>query len=367
MFFSCATTKKVFIIVPHQDDELNLIGGFLPLLRTYNIECYVTYSINGAYDKATQNRYQEAINALAHLDVDKEHIIFLGYPDRTGAIENPNLTNDLEKLILEHQPDVIFAVDLDEHPDHIMTSNAFHSAITEIQKKKPCYHPTIFKGFCYSTAFKAYKDYYNLNLLSTRLPTGKHLAPWTKTELDNPNYHWCNRIRFPVDTKTAIIPLRNNLLFQAIKEHRSQLLRIEAKKIINGDNVFWEINPQSQKPFAFAKILIDGNFTYDTYYVHHTNSLHLEVYTYGINKELSLSINDTPLPCANTKLNLDNFDNKKIIVKLTDKNAVIYDTVEIIRINYFDVLYKKIQWLWDRLWNYIHYKYDKIFLPRRTK
>lgn len=44
--------NKVLILVPHQDDELNLAAGVLPLLRA-NKEVYIAYSTNGdwSYDE----------------------------------------------------------------------------------------------------------------------------------------------------------------------------------------------------------------------------------------------------------------------------------------------------------------------------
>jgi len=353
MFFDPQKIKKILIIIPHQDDEINLMGGFLPFLIQHNIDIFVCYITNGAARYNANLRKQEAISALSVLKVPKDNVFFLNFQDGRGPAVPPELTKQLKSLIETLHPDAIFATDKDNHVDHIMTSNAIDTVILELN-----HAPAVFKGFAYSTAFEATKDYYHWNLLSTQKP--KYLA---KTEVP---YYWDLRIRFPVANKATIIPLKNNLLFKAICCHRCQLLRIESSKIINGDAVFWQV--QGHPIFSFAKLLIDDNFTYEKYYIYHEISLHLKPYTYGLKDSLQIIVDGNPLEQTETKLNLENFPNQKTInIKLVSKNNpdLIYDEVQIKRLYTITIIMKKIHWLLDHFNNYCHYKFDKLFKYKR--
>ena len=143
--------KKVMLVVPHQDDEINLAGGVIEEYIRYGSEVYVVYVTNGDYRVPAEQRLKEAINALAVLGVDEENIIFLGYGDactdkngvalyntdeqltsRAGysytytydghppfregrAYTRQNVLEDIRDVILEHCPDVIYGVDCDLH------------------------------------------------------------------------------------------------------------------------------------------------------------------------------------------------------------------------------------------------------------
>ena len=75
--------KKVLIIVPHQDDELNLMSGAIEEYRKYGSEVYVLFTTNGDAVVTAEQRLNEAINALECVGVDEEHIIFL---DRKSVV-----------------------------------------------------------------------------------------------------------------------------------------------------------------------------------------------------------------------------------------------------------------------------------------
>ena len=73
--------KKVMVIIPHQDDELNLMGGVLDELVRYGSDVYPVYTTNGDYKGWAEERIQEALNVLASIGVPADNVIFLGYGD----------------------------------------------------------------------------------------------------------------------------------------------------------------------------------------------------------------------------------------------------------------------------------------------
>ena len=152
--------KKNLIIVPHEDDELNLIGGLLNSNYLNKDNTYIAYMTNGDYNCSVKTRFNEAKKALKMCGIKDENIIFLGYCDQhfsenkhiymtskdeifeskkqkkeTYLTDEENeyawkkrkkhskfnkeaLINDLEFLIKEYRPDIIFVNDFDSHPDH---------------------------------------------------------------------------------------------------------------------------------------------------------------------------------------------------------------------------------------------------------
>ena len=73
--------KKILVIVPHQDDEINLAGSLiLSLARKADI--YVLYTTMGNYLFDSTVRRKEALEACKKLGVDSGLVIFLKYPDQ---------------------------------------------------------------------------------------------------------------------------------------------------------------------------------------------------------------------------------------------------------------------------------------------
>ena len=262
--------KKILIIVPHQDDELNLMSGAIEEYRKYGSEVYVLFTTNGDAVVTAEQRLNEAINALECVGVDEEHIIFLGYGDsahddngqhlynsdgvasgsrgnsKTSALEDhppfregrdytrSNIRRDLRDAVLELKPDVIYAVDCDSHPDHTMTSLSFDRAMGEILRSVDSYRPLVYKGFAYTTAYNAVSDFYSLNILSTQEPADglSPLAPRI--------YNWSSRFRLPVDSSSLSRSIYSSRIYTAAQQHASQDEDICCTRVINGDKVFWQ-------------------------------------------------------------------------------------------------------------------------------
>lgn len=259
--------KKVMLIVPHQDDDMNIASGILEQYVRYGSEIYIVFVTNGDYWDLAEIRLTEALHALQSIGISEDHVIFLGYAD--GWAENTvhiynaapgtpcesrngysatyalrshpawkdgnlytsdNLLNDIQTVILTYRPDFILCSDYDAHTDHKATTLAFEKAMGRILKQNHNYHPVVLKSFAYCTAWTAPKDFSALNLLSTIDP-GEQLPGI---------YQWSDRIRFPVDGTKLSRSLLRSELYRPISLYQSQRAGIAAGAIINGDKVFWQ-------------------------------------------------------------------------------------------------------------------------------
>ncbi len=270
--------KNVMVIVPHQDDDINLVGGLIEQYTENGSNVSVVFSTNGDYAKKEEIRAAEAVNVLTELGVKKENIYYLGFADQwTVQIHNGqkichiydsidvdkqwtshcgkiatygtqsidcylklpytrnNFLYSLQSIIEEKMPDTIFAVDFDDHVDHRATSLLFEEAMNNILKVNKDYHPTVYKGFCYGTAWFATKDFFdNINLLSTKKPDDK---TWNHSSF---GYIWENRSRFPMSVNNINPILSNNSVYNSLSKYSSQHAVDKAECILNGDKVFWE-------------------------------------------------------------------------------------------------------------------------------
>lgn len=259
--------KKVMLIVPHQDDDMNIASGILEQYVTYGSEVYVVFVTNGDYWNIAEVRLTEAIRALQSIGIPEDHVIFLGYADGwesgTAHIYNSpagtvcksrngytatyalkshpawnegspytsdNLLRDIASVILAHRPDTILCSDYDPHVEHKATTLAFEKAMGRILKQDCNYRPVVLKACAYCTAWTARKDFPALNLRSTYDP-GDQISGI---------YRWADRIRFPVDGSKLSRSLRRSELYTPICLYQSQRAGIAAASIINGDKVFWQ-------------------------------------------------------------------------------------------------------------------------------
>lgn len=282
--------KKILVMIPHQDDEINLFGGLFEIFEK-DSDVYVMYSTNGDWMVDADTRIREAVNALDRMGVDRDHIIFLGYGDncvkkdgthiynlpgdevfvssegcaetyasygfepyRHSAYTRDNMKSDIAALLLELRPEVVFCIDYDYHHDHRALSLLFEEAMGEILGRVGNdYVPTVFKGFAYSTAFSGEPDFYAENIRSTVPFCPDYPFPgnfYTDAQGsrvfhmgENNIYLWDDRVRFPVADNNLSRTLRSNNLYWAMICHESQELRYSAMStlpaIINGDKVFW--------------------------------------------------------------------------------------------------------------------------------
>ena len=265
-FFS---DKKVMVIVPHEDDDLNLVSGVIDNYISAGSEVYSVFVTNGDYYGLGQERINEAIKCWEYLGIAESNVYFLGYGDKwddnglhiynsapdeprvshigysktygtkthpayhDGVLyTNSNYKNDVKDLILEIRPDTLFVIDYDKHGDHKAVSMVTEQVLGEILKESDDYKPIVYKGYGYSTAWTADNDYYSINIRSTQKPKEAEYEPII--------YDWQNRIRMPVSTSSLSRSIFSSSVFKALSLYETQNADRQAVRVINGDKVFWQ-------------------------------------------------------------------------------------------------------------------------------
>lgn len=271
--------NSLMVVVPHEDDEVNLAGATIAGARQEGIPVYCVFVTNGDWEYPASVRLKEAAASLSTLGVPKENIIILGYPDGGPQMQNnvfmqgqqipvmangrnetygadgiqdfaflhdgkhhtytwEHLIRDIKEAILAYRPDSLIAVDFDKHPDHRMCSMAFDRALGEIlNRKNNDYFPLVYKGFAYSTSYKGLEDFYSPNLLPAKInPKALCHPEW---ETDNPAFGWKDRVRWIVPKDCGIPFLHKNRIFSALEAHISQKAHKVGIRVINSDQVFW--------------------------------------------------------------------------------------------------------------------------------
>ena len=66
--------RKMLLVVPHQDDEINLAGNILDRLER-DYEVFVLYSSLDIREKQGMTRKKEAYEACSVFEIDEKHII----------------------------------------------------------------------------------------------------------------------------------------------------------------------------------------------------------------------------------------------------------------------------------------------------
>lgn len=271
---------NVMIMVPHEDDEVNLMGGVIEKYLDAGSIVRVVYATNGDRWAEGSTRINESVEAMRRTGIPEENLIFLGYGDmwsgqtypdgsysghiynakddavwtslknqgtgfrkytetygtkkhppyRTHGYTRENYLKDIHDVILEYRPDVIYVNDFDDHADHRGLSLFFEEAMGMILKENGDYRPRVCKGFCYATAWDAPDDYdASDNVLSTRKPEDGFSL-----------YDWDERLRLPVRCSALGHTLKSAGLFRTLSAFVSQNGEEAAYRVINGDRAFWE-------------------------------------------------------------------------------------------------------------------------------
>lgn len=262
--------KSVMIIVPHQDDDLNIAAGIVEQYVSYGSEVYIVFVTNGDFYGLGETRIREAIKTYRLLNIPENHVIFLGYGDKwnkngphiynarwdeevVSAVGNKttygidshpafndgvlytkrNLFFDMYNVIMKYEPQIILCSDYDQHIDHRATSLIFENIMGEILSREENYNPIVLKGYAYNAAWHAEKDYYSHNIRSTR---NVFQAPY----FQQPQvYTWENRIRLPIDEKIISRSLIHSDAYHTMAIYKSQKAKKVADRVVNGDKVFW--------------------------------------------------------------------------------------------------------------------------------
>ena len=262
---------EVMVIVPHQDDCLNLCSGVMESYLEAGSRVRIVYVTNGDFGGKSWGirRIGESLASMEIIGIPPEDVFYLGYgdqwrgsrhiynasPDKVipsqakqrmtyGSEQHSayregtpytrnNLKQNLRSVIEEFLPDTIFCIDFDGHRDHRAVCLFFEEVMGEILKSRQDYRPTVFKGFGYGTSWYAAKDFYSENPKSTLNPG------ITDYLLDDPCFVWQNRVRFPVSGHATGRFLRETTTFRMLEKHVSQKATKHATNVINGDKVYW--------------------------------------------------------------------------------------------------------------------------------
>lgn len=259
--------RRVMMIVPHQDDDINLLGGVIEEYVKYGSEMFVVFVTNGDFDEIPMVRYWESLGVLGNMGVAEDHVIFLGYGDqyaedgphiynapsgqivtshfgrtetygaefhpayREGrAYTSDNFLEDIQSVILEYRPDVLFCSDYDPHVDHKAATLAFDKVMGRILKENADYRPVVYKGYTYYTAWVGEYDYYRENIASTK----------KNGDVGSLAYRWETGVRLPVNASVLSRSLLHSESYQRLLDYSSQNAQKFAGRIINGDRVVWQ-------------------------------------------------------------------------------------------------------------------------------
>lgn len=227
--------KKIFVFIPHQDDEVNLIGNCSTFLKEY-FDITVIFVCSEKNKSKRKIRRQEAIKSCSILGISK--VLFLDFEDT--SFDEPRhlfmtkegkrrIIRKLERLLLEFEPEIVMCNDFDCHPDHRMLSIAMDEVIRELIFQKE-YRPIYLKGFCYSTAYYGVEDYTVKGDNRTKIST---------EDAENLQYDWEKRIS--IGSSDLVLRINKRKAFKALSCHKSQYAILHSKSVINDDNVFWQI------------------------------------------------------------------------------------------------------------------------------
>lgn len=272
---------KVLVFVPHQDDEINTVGTLLYSLAQCKAQITLVYATNGDWEHTAEVRFKEAVNAAGILGVTEDNIYFMGYGDTLnsndkshifyhkntvarspaghtetyGTDTHPdfaflqekqhhsynceNYLKDLLSIIRKIEADIIIATDFDHHADHRMLSLYLDKAIGIIRKENSSYKPEIWKRFAYPLAYNAVADYSSVNNAETKRPVIGVTNDYVFDMIGSFYYIWEDRIRFPVPKIARDSRLWDNIICNALGQHKSQRIIAKSKGILNSDEIFW--------------------------------------------------------------------------------------------------------------------------------
>ena len=304
-------------IVPHPDDELNIVGQMIPLLQNMNTELFVVYTTNGDHTKELDNkRIEEALQANEVLGISRDHVIFLGYPNEWGdcshlyntsgmdehisklgkrvtnsikdhsefiyaeknihhSFSRNNYRDDLKNVIEKYLADLIIVVDYDGHIDHRATSLLFDEVMGTILKEVSGYHPVVLKKFAYSGVWKGEKDYYkrnNYTCNTIKSPFGED-----RNQTESPFFFWDERIRFQADKNTYTVPLRKNILYKAALKHKTQIAWYQMQRVLNADIVYWKRNTDNLALKATVKASSGNSHCLNDFKLYDSNDERLDI------------------------------------------------------------------------------------------
>lgn len=275
--------KRVLIVVPHPDDEINVAGTVIDQLKKSNVEIYVLMCTYGDYyPKAAQKRFAEMKRAAALIGIPFKNYIFLGFGDgwkgeclyfaadracsHAGKTETYSLNEEavdfsyakngchvpynrdsykksVMSVIMDIKPDLIIGVDVDDHDDHKICSLMLDEAIGEIIKCDPEYRPLVLKKFAYMSVWNGKNDYFSAIPVESLGPEN------TQNDSACYPYLWDDRMCVKVSENLLRLDYWNNPVYKALNSYKTQYGKIFFQKIVNSDATYWyrSVNSLSYK------------------------------------------------------------------------------------------------------------------------
>lgn len=288
--------KKMMIIVPHQDDEINVAGALIcQLSKSREYEVIVVFSTVGYCTNGNEKtRLYEAKKAQAILGYDR--MILLAYGDnykgkhiyeaqndeiceslsgRSATFNmddfesfhfskygqqchytRKNFKSDVRDLILEERPSVIVCVDVDRHPDHKSLSLIFDEVMGEILHSNDSYRPLVLKKFAYFGVYNGSHDYF----CEIAQPTKASFNDEIDTALCFP-YKWEERLIVKNREDNYSLSFWKSSIFKALKSHRSQTAIAHFDQICNVDECYW-VRKTTSLTYAASIFVSSGEAKY---------------------------------------------------------------------------------------------------------
>ncbi len=300
--------KKLLVIAPHGDDEINLLGTVADRFTKNKWNIHLLLITNGDYlPKVTEKRHAETEAVAKEMGISK--ITYLGYGDDpafsgthtyhtkapescttpaghsctysvadppehaflTHGIHRPYCRNsvkeDMKECILAEKAEVIVCVDLDEHADHRMTSLLFDEILRELIRTTQ-YRPIVLKKFAYAGVWFGPEDYYANPMAETRL-TPEEYFPYSPEQ----------GIRVRVSRKYYPVFYKRSPVYKLCEIYQSQYVTEHFTRMINADALYFfrdcsnlAISAQIQVSSGEGHYLNDGKLA-DFYPVNKENSL----------------------------------------------------------------------------------------------
>ena len=92
--------RNVMVIVPHQDDELNILGGVLDEYVRHGSDVHVVIVTTGDRAGRVLTRHQEATAVCRSLGLPEDRVIFLGYGNE-WRVDGPHIYNAQSGAVVE--------------------------------------------------------------------------------------------------------------------------------------------------------------------------------------------------------------------------------------------------------------------------
>ena len=211
---------RILILASRAGDEIAVAGNMILNFLAAKAEIFIAYAEVKSWN-------DELAAAMKILGIPQDKVIFF--------------SDNLREIILNLRANIIFyAVD-----DKNLSAN-FEKTLHEILIEQKDYRPEVYQKFMWATAINSPPDFYAPNHLSTRRPKVGVTDGYDFDIIDRANYSWKNRGRFPVPEVCQKTLLKDNPLANAIFAYKSRRNELSALKILNADEIFFELRTDNQ-------------------------------------------------------------------------------------------------------------------------